>query len=105
MARYPTFRWIKSAVAGSLMVFLPLQAEAQVSCGDRDVIVARLGQLFQEHQIGYGLVGQAAVVEFYVSAAGTWTVLMTNAGGQTCIMGAGDSWESTLTASVRDRDS
>ena len=105
MARYPVFRSFKLAATAVLMMLLPLQAEAQIGCGARDVIVARLGQLFQEHQIGYGLVGQAAVVEIYVSAAGTWTVLMTDAGGQTCIMGAGDSWESTLTASVKDRDS
>lgn len=105
MARYPVFRWFKLAAAGALVALLPLQAEAQVSCGERDVIVARLGQLFQEHQIGYGLVGQAAVVEIYVSAAGTWTVLMTDVSGRTCIMGAGEGWENTLTAKVMERDS
>ncbi|PLP60229.1 hypothetical protein CYK37_08115 [Mesorhizobium loti] len=87
------------------MMLSLLPAQAQVGCGMRDVIVARLGQLFQERQIGYGLVGQVAVVEIYVSAAGTWTVLMTEAGGRTCIVGAGDGWENTLTTSVRERDS
>lgn len=87
------------------MAFLPAHVQAQVGCGARDVIVARLGQLFQEHQIGYGLVGQAAVVEVYVSAAGTWTMLMTDVSGRTCIMGAGDAWENTPTANVGERDS
>ncbi|MFE0017006.1 hypothetical protein ACFWXH_19305 [Mesorhizobium sp. NPDC059054] len=105
MAHYFTYRSIKLSAISMLMALMPLQAEAQVSCGDRDVIVARLDQLFQEHRIGYGLVGQAAVVEIYVSAAGTWTVLMTDVGGQTCIMGAGDSWENTLMAHAKERDS
>ncbi|WP_379065669.1 hypothetical protein ACHMW4_13615 [Mesorhizobium sp. UC22_110] len=105
MARYPVFRWLRLAAAALPMAFLPLQAEAQIGCGTRDVIVARLGQLFHEHRIGYGLVGQAAVVEIYVSMAGTWTVLMTDVSGRTCIVGAGEGWENTLTADVRERDS
>lgn len=105
MARHSAFRWSKSLAAAVLMTFTPWQAHAQVSCGPCDVIVARLGQLFQEHQVGYGLIGEVAVVEIYVSTAGTWTVLMTDLSGRTCIMGAGDGWENTPTANVRERDS
>ncbi|HEV2506455.1 MAG TPA: hypothetical protein VGV39_25500 [Mesorhizobium sp.] len=105
MARYPAFRWLKLAVAAALVAFLPSQAEAQIGCGLRDVIVARLGQLFHEHRIGYGLVGEVAVVEIYVSTAGTWTMLMTDVSGRTCIVGAGEGWENTPTADVRERDS
>ncbi len=105
MARYPAFRRVTLVAVAVVMAFLPLQAEAQIGCGMRDVIVARLDQLFHEHRIGYGLVGQVAVVELYVSTAGTWTVLMTDVSGRTCIVGAGEGWENTPMADVRERDS
>ena len=38
--------------------------------------------------------GGAAVLELYVSEAGTWTVVQTRPNGLSCIMAAGDNWQS-----------
>jgi hypothetical protein len=42
------------------------------------------------------VVGQAAIVEIYVSASGTWTMLVTDVQGRSCIIATGEGWENTL---------
>jgi hypothetical protein len=44
--------------------------------------------------------GQAAIFEVFVSASGTWTILMTDVKGQSCILAAGEGWEDTLATAV-----
>ncbi|CAI2932603.1 hypothetical protein [Aminobacter niigataensis] len=46
------------------------------------------------------MVGNSAVIEVFVSATGTWTMLMTDVRGRSCIVAAGDGWESTLAVAV-----
>jgi len=73
-----------------------LSAHAQLVCGGHSDVVAGLAQAFQQRQIGYGVVGQAAIVEVYVSASGAWTMLITDVRGRSCILATGEGWENTL---------
>ncbi|OHV90084.1 hypothetical protein [Mesorhizobium sp. ORS 3428] len=100
MARKFSFRWIKLAAVGVAMALPAFPAKAQVICGGHDLLVARLATAFEEKRLGYGVAGEAAIFEVFVSASGTWTILMTDVKGQSCILAAGEGWEDTLATSV-----
>lgn len=70
-------------------------AAAQTMCGPRATIVAQLESKYGEARIGSGLAGSAAVIEFFVSGeTGSWTILRTDAWGLSCMLMAGDGWQS-----------
>ncbi|WP_214470788.1 hypothetical protein [Mesorhizobium sp. dw_380] len=100
MAHEFSFRWV--AIGGALAL-TTLSAQAQLVCGGRSDVVAGLAKAFQERQIGYGVVGQVAIVEIYVSASGSWTLLITDVSGRSCILAAGEGWENNLTAAAVTR--
>jgi hypothetical protein len=92
------FRWMALAVvamAANISV-----AHAQPPCGDHRELVAHLAEKYRERQFAYGTVGNVAIMEVYVSEKGTWTVIMTDPGGKSCIIAAGDGWEVTVTANL-----
>ncbi|TPM90978.1 hypothetical protein FJ977_32920 [Mesorhizobium sp. B2-1-3A] len=86
---------------GAALALSTLSAQAQFICGGRSDIVAGLERAFQQKQIGYGVVGQAAIVEIYVSASGTWSMLVTDVKGRSCIFATGDGWENTAIAAAQ----
>ncbi len=71
----------------------PLDAQAQMACGTRDAVVAKLGDKYGEVRRGGGLVSPTAIIEIWASeATGTWTILKTMPDGMSCIMAVGDGW-------------
>ncbi len=82
---------IAALIAG--MAVAPV-AQAQMACGTRDSVVAKLGDKYGEVRKGVGLAGPTAIIEIWVSeATGTWTILKTTPNGLTCIMAVGDNWQ------------
>jgi hypothetical protein len=63
------------------------------NCGPRDEIVAQLGAVFQEAPNGMGMIDPNAVVEVFVSDAGTFTILASNTDGTSCILASGEGWD------------
>ena len=98
MAHKFSFRWIRIAAIGTALALSTLSAQAQFICGGHSDLVAGLARAFQQKQIGYGVVGEAAIVEIYVSANGTWSMLVTDVQGRSCIFATGDGWENTAIA-------
>ncbi len=70
----------------------PALAQQSV-CGDRDEIVSRLETGYQELTSGMGLASNGGLVELYTSKKGTWTLMVTQPSGVSCLIGAGDHWE------------
>ena len=64
-----------------------------VKLGDRTKLIEALSQKYEEVPSAFGIVGQKNLVELFVSKSGSWTMLMTQSSGATCIMAAGQSWE------------
>ena len=64
-------------------------------CGERDQVIAELAQQFREKPMAVGQVDANAVVEILVSENGSWTILATGTDGQSCIVSAGEGFEST----------
>lgn len=69
---------------------LPMQL-----CGDREQVVSELSQVFDESALAVGQVDGNAVVEIFASSTGSWTILATGTDGMSCIVSAGEGFEST----------
>ncbi|MEO3389073.1 hypothetical protein [Mesorhizobium sp. CAU 1741] len=77
---------------------LPAESANMLSmsmCGDRDQVLTELAQQFREKPMAVGQVDGNAVVEILVSETGSWTILATGTDGQSCIVSAGEGFEST----------
>jgi len=75
-------------------------AALDLACADRGEMTERLREGFGEAQTGLGLVNSAQVLEIWSSdETGTWTILMTDIDGQSCLVAAGESWK-TVPAST-----
>jgi hypothetical protein len=67
-------------------------AQAQSQCAPRKEIVQVLAAKYQENRQALGIINDKAVMEVYISPQGTWTMVVTNEAGMSCIMAAGESW-------------
>ncbi|MDP3938206.1 MAG: hypothetical protein Q8R92_08710 [Deltaproteobacteria bacterium] len=82
-------------LAAVLAAFLWLgsgAAQAAV-CMSRDDMTGYLASKFNETQRHVGLVMGRSIMEIWRSDKGTWTIVMTNVRGVSCIVGAGEGWE------------
>lgn len=87
------------SIAAATMI-VPLQAVAQAQpmmpqsvCGTRAEVTTKLEATFGELQKGAGMVSDRRVMELWQSReTGSWTLLMTQTDGQTCIIAAGKHW-------------
>lgn len=77
-----------------LMVIVAKKAQAQSACAAHDEFAALLANKFGEQKIGFGIAANA-LVEIYVSHKGTFTMLITEPNGPSCIFAAGKDWESS----------
>ena len=86
----------------ALGVFSAVPAAAQGNvCGQREMIVQRLLEQYGETRQSMGLQRNNGVVEVFASAeSGTWTILVTLPNGMTCLVAAGEAWDSTVETSV-----
>lgn len=62
-------------------------------CGERERMVRDLDREFHERPLASGLVDEDAVMEIFVSAAGTWTILATGTDGLSCVMAVGEGFD------------
>ncbi len=68
-------------------------AEAQFPCGKRADFIKTLADKYNETTKALGIANQTNLVEVFTSPKGTWTIMVTQPKGQTCIIAAGSSWE------------
>ncbi len=84
------------AIVAAVVMLGATPTSAQTVCGDRSKMVGYLDRDYKEARSGLGLASNGAVVELYTAKTGTWTMLITNPGGKTCVIGSGESWEYQL---------
>ena len=86
----------KLAVAMVPVVAMSLwtgSASAQQNCTTRDNAVSQLAKQYKEQVVSRGLIkGGKTMVELFVSDTGSWTMVVTNTDGTSCVVAAGDSW-------------
>ena len=81
------------ALITALFLIFAAPATAQMVCGDHSKMVGFLDRDYRESRSGLGLTASGAVVELYTARSGTWTMLITEPGGNTCVMGNGEGWD------------
>ncbi len=90
MVRYLT------AILGALLIgwgaFSSL-AHAQPMCGERRAVVANLEKTYSEAPVSIGLASNGAVIEVLASPSGSFTIILTQPNGLSCVMASGENWE------------
>lgn len=70
-----------------------VQAQAQMLCGPRELLVQRLAEDYGEDQKGAGLRGPGALYELWISdRTGSWTFIVTRPDGVACMLADGQNW-------------
>ena len=82
-----------AAFAAISFVCIADRAEAALPCGNHDKIVNVLVDKYKEARRVMGVVNSTAVMEIFMSPQGTWTILITDTSGQTCITASGEEWQ------------
>ncbi|AUX75720.1 MULTISPECIES: hypothetical protein [Sinorhizobium] len=84
-------------LAAALTVY-PQTAGAQgvVNCAERAQVIEFLAKQYSEKQAAFGMVNQQAVMELYAADNGTWTLVITDVSGRSCVILAGKSWETII---------
>lgn len=83
----------KLTLAVALLLVSTTAQSAGTACGDRTTLLKQLEGSYKEAPISMGLAANGSVVEVTRSDTGTWSILLTNPTGVTCLMAAGEHWE------------
>lgn len=81
-------------VFAAMMISLKVtDASAQNACFERGALIKHLGGKFDEAPVAAGLAANGSVLEVFTSPDGiTWTIVLTQPNGATCVMASGESW-------------
>jgi predicted methyltransferase len=86
------------AAASAALIFSAASVSAQ-ACTERDTLAEHLSNKYGETLSAGGLRDSQSVLEVWISQdGGTWTLLLTQADGTSCIMAAGTNWRGALQA-------
>lgn len=82
-------------------------ASAEARCGSHANIVALIsGPAYGERRAGIGLDSRSQIVELFANPqTGTFTLVITNTHGWSCIVRSGNSWEQIDINPVIEKDS
>ena len=78
---------------GATLTLAAQPAAAAPRCGPRAEVLEMLAERYEETRRGIGISGPTQVLEVFASTTGTWTVLVTDPDGNTCLVASGQSWE------------
>jgi len=71
------------------------------TCGPRQQITANLQKKFGETKQAVGLASARQAFELWSSnKTGSWTMLMTNTNGVSCVVASGKSWHSAIPIAI-----
>jgi hypothetical protein len=85
---------MKRYVLIAALIVLPTTTTAQMVCGSRGDIVKQLEKKYGETRRSVGLQQGRGVVEIFASKeTGSWTILVTDTRGKSCLMAAGEAFQ------------
>tara|TARA_B100000315_G_C14494257_1_gene549135 strand:- start:311 stop:628 length:318 start_codon:yes stop_codon:yes gene_type:complete len=99
------------AILGSLLVAVPAAVLAQSAgtdeatrCDVRKTVIEFLSDRYREQPVAMGVAENGGLVEVLASREGsTFTIIVTNPGGQTCMVAAGEGWEDVIAGSLKPK--
>ena len=80
------------AVALAWWAFFTPPAHAAL-CGERRAVIAELEKTYSEAPVSIGLASNGSVIEVLASPSGSFTIILTQPNGLSCVMAAGENWE------------
>ena len=86
-------RYIFAVVGALLLGWSVAPVQAETICGQRAEILEGLAQTYSEVPNGIGMAANGAVIEVLLSPTGSFTIVMTQPNGISCLMLTGDTWE------------
>lgn len=93
MTMRTVLRGVMALLAAVVVLLSASGAHAQQLCALRDAAITQLEAKFNERVVGRGLAKRGKeMVELLVSESGSWTVVISDTQGRTCIVASGDSW-------------
>ncbi|MCA1493747.1 hypothetical protein [Sinorhizobium alkalisoli] len=75
---------------------VPAEAQGVVNCAERSQVIEFLARQYAEKQAAVGLINPRAVMELYAADSGTWTLIVTDVSGRSCVIFAGQSWDAKV---------
>jgi hypothetical protein len=85
--------------------FAQSPAQSSQNCAARASVLQQLSERYGETRQSIGLGGNDALVELFASrATGTWTITVTLPSGTTCVVAAGDAFETVADAPLPKGD-
>jgi hypothetical protein len=88
----------------TISLFLAFPAWGQAICADRASLLQKLAAEYQEAPIGVGIAHGGSVLELLTSPDGTWTLMATRPGGQTCLIATGQAWQGARCEPVKPEE-
>ncbi len=76
----------------ALLLFASPAAAVELKCYERASFIASLADNYGEVQMVRAMEDRGEMVEVYVSASGTWTLVVVKPDLVTCIAGSGTKW-------------
>ncbi len=91
-------RRYKTAILSALVLIIGSSlfgpaASAQPVCGTHNAVSDNLKKSYAEAPVSMGVTMGGGVIEVYASAEGTWTLVITQPNGLSCLIAAGQDWE------------
>jgi hypothetical protein len=73
---------------------VPGAASAQQLCAEHADVVKQLDARHAEAPVAFGITANGGVIEVFSTGDGsTWTMVLTTPDGTTCMLAAGEAWE------------
>ena len=68
-------------------------ASAQPVCGSHNAVSDNLKKAYSEAPVSMGLTTGVGIIEVFASDEGTWTMVITQPNGVSCLIAVGQDWE------------
>ena len=79
-------------IIAAALVLLSPTAAAQNLCAPRTDLVKRLWDRWQEAQVSLAMINDGRLLEIFASEAGSWTAIISDPNGRSCVASAGQEW-------------
>ncbi len=93
-----TVSWILAASFAAAALLGPVGAHAQTKsqtllCDQRASIIGLMAEKYGEAPVAIGVTNTGSIVEVLTTRDGTtWTIIVSNPNGTSCLIAAGESW-------------
>lgn len=81
-----------------LIALLSTTPAVAMQCGKRDTVTITLAERYGESRRAIGLAQNGVMMELYAAPSGSWTITITRPDGITCLVAAGDNFQSLAEA-------